>query len=184
MTNLYLVRHGETDLNATRVYFGSTDVSINEAGIKQCILLGQSLKDVEFDLVITSALRRTVETAKKILNANNVDFVESKELNEFDFGTWEKLSIKEIEDKYPEGWKSWIENWSSYKIPQGESFDIFYNRVSKEFYSLMEANKGKNILIIGHKGVLRVIATLVKNEPLEKMWEYSFDFGKWYRFEF
>ena len=63
---LYLVRHGQTDMNKEKLYYGWTDCPINEIGIKQAQTLYGFFKNVVCDKVITSDLKRSVETAEII----------------------------------------------------------------------------------------------------------------------
>lgn len=65
---LYIVRHGETECNVKRVYYGSLDVSITEKGRRQAAAVGDMLRNVIFDKVIISGLRRTRQTAEAVLS--------------------------------------------------------------------------------------------------------------------
>ena len=65
---LYMVRHGETECNVNRVYYGSLDVPITENGRRQAEAVGDMLCDVVFDKVIVSGLCRTRQTAEAILS--------------------------------------------------------------------------------------------------------------------
>lgn len=58
---VYVVRHGETDWNRTRKLQGQSDVSLNETGLKQSMLVGEALKDVPFVSAYSSDLQRAVK---------------------------------------------------------------------------------------------------------------------------
>ena len=62
MTEVVLVRHGETEWTRTRQHTGRTDLPLTEEGRKQARLVGKALGDREFGLVLTSPLRRARET--------------------------------------------------------------------------------------------------------------------------
>jgi len=82
---LYFVRHGETEWNRlNKLQGGELDIPLNDTGKNQAILTGKYLKDYQgekqFDLIITSPLSRTVETAKLI--AKEVDYEGEIEIHE------------------------------------------------------------------------------------------------------
>ena len=65
---LYMVRHGETECNVQRVYYGSLDVPITGKGRRQAEAVGNMLRNVDFDQVIVSGLCRTRQTAEAVLS--------------------------------------------------------------------------------------------------------------------
>ena len=66
---LYIIRHGETEWNVSGRMQGSTDIPLNEKGIRLAQVTAEGLKDVSFDLAITSPLERAKQTAEIILAA-------------------------------------------------------------------------------------------------------------------
>ena len=88
---LYMVRHGETECNVNRVYYGSLDVPITENGRRQAEAVGDMLCDVVFDKVIVSGLCRTRQTAEAILSrqTSSAEICQAPAFNEMDFGDWE-----------------------------------------------------------------------------------------------
>lgn len=87
MTVICLVRHGETDWNRERRLQGHTDTSINLTGIQQAHACGQILKEHSWDGLITSPLRRAVETARIIHSyIKNKEYVLWDEFAEIDYG--------------------------------------------------------------------------------------------------
>ena len=72
---LYLVRHGQTDMNKEKLYYGWTDCPINDVGRKQAETLHQYFKNVNCHKVITSDLKRSVETAEIIKEKTGLPYV-------------------------------------------------------------------------------------------------------------
>lgn len=68
--NVYLVRHGETEHNKRKNFYGKLDVGLNEKGEKQSYKVGELLKDVKFNKIYISDRKRTRETAERILERN------------------------------------------------------------------------------------------------------------------
>lgn len=60
---MYIIRHGETEWNAAGRLQGQTDISLNENGVRLARITGQALSHVNFDLIITSPLKRARQTA-------------------------------------------------------------------------------------------------------------------------
>ena len=89
---LYLVRHGETELNVKKVYYGSTDCELTEKGKEQAVSLKTAFASVPLDLVLESPLKRAKTTVDLILGEKEVPRLEDGRLKELDFGGWEGKS--------------------------------------------------------------------------------------------
>ena len=87
MTNIYLVRHGETELNRKKVYYGWTDVPLTLEGERQCTEVREKLKGIAFDQVITSPLLRTLNSTEIITGLSRDEFKIYKELKEINFSS-------------------------------------------------------------------------------------------------
>jgi len=170
---LYLVRHGETECNKKGVYMGSTDVPLNETGIRQGEILREKLKDVRFDKIITSPYSRAYKTAEIISQENQIEI--DNKLTEIDFGVFEGLSYKEISKKYPKEVSFWSKDWINVAPPQGEKFIDFYNRVVEATNTIVSYNK--DILIVSHEGPLKVLISSMLKLPIEGFWNFRFNHG-------
>lgn len=183
MIRLYMARHGETEFNRKRVYYGWMDVPMNENGVAQCQCLKKKLSDIGFDAVITSSLDRAIHSGQIIGELEKSELVILEDLKELNFGAWEGLHFSEIEKNYNSDWLGWCKDWINYCIPGGESFTQFYNRVKKTLESLLKAYVDKTVLLITHEGTMKVIATILMNLEQTDYWKFSFEFGKYSMFE-
>ena len=181
---LYLVRHGATELNEKEVYQGWTDAALSVTGKRQCELLRQKLRGVCFDAVVSSPLQRAVSSAQLICDVARDQIVICEAFKEIYFGRWEGLSYQEAERQYPREWRAWCADWQGYSPPQGECFTGFYERVRRGWEELTPLYSGKAVLIVSHAGVLRVIAGLLLKLSPADYWRLSFEFGCYSRFEF
>ncbi len=151
--NIVFVRHGETDYK--NLYYGFFDAPLNKTGINQAYVLKDKLKCFEFDIIYSSALTRANKTAA-IINENfNLEIIKSKNLNEINFGDWEKKSYKELLETDKDNLNSFYTNQFDFRFPSGESFKEFYNRVINEYTNIVSTHN--NILICAHNGTLKCI---------------------------
>lgn len=182
MIRLYLVRHGTTELNKTGVYYGSTDCPLSEEGIEESKKVGNALIEKKIDNIIASDLKRTIETAsiiKEIICREKVplEIIKNSNLRELDFGKWENLYYKKIKVEYPKEWKIFCEDWKNSAPPEGESFKTLYNRVTKALEEILLRYDNKDILIVAHQGVLRIILSKLLCGSEELYWNFTFSHG-------
>src|ERR1700741_2656837 len=121
VTELLLVRHGETDWNRERRFQGHADQPLNETGREQARAPATDLDGNGIDLIYTSDLARARETAEIVGAQLGLDVVAMRELREIDVGEWEGLTWQEIEERYPEGARKWHEH--GYGWQSGETYD-------------------------------------------------------------
>lgn len=182
MTKVYLVRHGETEYNKKGCYYGWTDCGLAEEGIEQSEALGKTFKDIHYDVMLSSDLKRAVETAN-IIHYNSVELKLDKRLRELNFGQWEGKSYQEVAIEYTEHWNLWVEDFENAEPTEGESFVNMCNRVCQCVDDILDEYKDKSIVIVGHNGSLRIIAAYLLGLTLDKTWCFNFDHGKYSLFE-
>lgn len=150
----YLIRHGETDFNKKRFFYGKADVSINETGKEQASKIHQLLKGRAISRIYTSQLKRTQETAT-IIFPDQIPTA-YKALNERDFGLWEGRTANEIQAAFPLVWEEWLESPFDVTPSKAEPFQKFKDRVQSIVEEIRETDDDE-IAIVGHLGVLRLI---------------------------
>ncbi|MFL0245969.1 alpha-ribazole phosphatase [Candidatus Clostridium stratigraminis] len=170
--NIYLLRHGETEENKNRFYYGKLDVSLNEKGRTQALKAREFLEEVNFDKVYTSERLRTKETASIAFREGLNNFIADKRINEMDFGEFEGKDYKEIQELYPKEYENWSSDWKKFSPPGGESYLEVYNRV-KEFMEELLRVQCENVLVVTHGGIIRTILCFVLGESLDNFWKFS-----------
>ena len=110
---LYILRHGETDLNVQGRLQGWLDAPLNENGVRAAAETGRALREIRFDRAISSPLRRALETARLILaeNAGQPPVETDGRLREISFGDWEGLGCMP----------------GNYEVPREIIMDFFYD---------------------------------------------------------
>ena len=102
MTELLLIRHGETLWNQQRRMQGQNDSPLTPTGLEQARKLARRLKDVAFSALYSSDLRRAHETARCIADATGHEVIADRGLRERSFGIFEGLTNDEIRARHPE----------------------------------------------------------------------------------
>ena len=104
---IYLIRHGQTDWNLAGRIQGSHDISLNETGKRQAEYLARGMKKRPVVQIFSSKKKRAMETANAIGASQGVKVIPLDGLEEVEFGLWEGMTWKEIQEKYPEEYKIW-----------------------------------------------------------------------------
>lgn len=155
-TELYLIRHGETEWNKLGKFQGCTDIPLSEDGIQQAFLLQKRLKG-NFDCIYTSPLSRAVKTAQILCQPScKKEPVIHPGLIEINFGKWEGLTLEDINREYSLEFKRWKTDEETAPIMGGElSLKNACVRVTKAILDIVQEHKGETIVIVSHGGVLK-----------------------------
>lgn len=168
--NIYLVRHGETEENLKKTYYGSLDCDLTNNGRNQALYLRKVLSKLNFDNIFCSEKKRAKTTLEIIGYKENI--IEDSRLNERDFGIFEGKTFNEINEAFKDEYTNWMKDWKGYTPPSGESFKTFYNRV-KMFIEDIKDKEYDNILIATHGGVIRAIYCYILDGNLDHYWRFS-----------
>ena len=166
-SKLIIVRHCKTYLNEENREQGITDLPLSEEGIKQAQILALALKNEKVEVIYTSQFKRAIQTAEAINKFHNVPLLKEKILNEMSYGIFEGMTINEIKEKYAELFEEWHKDEFNFKFPEGESLSIIKNRLNQCLPSI--ASEKKNIMIVAHGEVSRVILGILLNWSNEKI---------------
>ncbi len=172
--NLYCIRHPEVENAAKKVFNGSIDVDLSKNGYTQANKLKEFFKNKNIKIIFSSPLKRCLRTAEIIQESINCELKVDNRLKERNFGIFESLSWKEIEQKYPFEASNFLKNPFDFKIRNGESFHDVYKRVLS---FLEEFNYANDTLIVAHGGVNRVIIKYFMGLKDEKILSISQDFA-------
>lgn len=173
MLQLFFVRHGETEWNVEKRLQGRRNSELTENGIRDAQLLGTRLAETDFDAILASPSKRTVDTAKLIIGERTLPFKTDERLMEIDLGEWEGRTVDEIQQSEPELYHLYQENPSQFK-GTGESFQDVKTRLEAVLDELQESYSSGNLLIVTHGVVIKVLQTIFKNRSLDLVWEPPF----------
>ena len=158
--NLYVVRHGETSWNKEEKVQGITDIPLTEKGISDALKLQDLVKSLNIDVVISSPLKRAIETAK-IITDNKFPINTDDIIKERDWGLNEGANINEVDR---------IDCWDvilNTRVQNIEAIQDFMYRVSEFIEDIKVRFKDKNVLVVTHSAVSRVIHYMLGKIPAD-----------------
>lgn len=173
MGKLILVRHGQTDMNVEGIYFGWLDPSLNKKGKEQGERAGKIVKNLSYNNIYSSDLKRASETAEYV-NHLKKEIIFDIRIRELNFGIFEGLSYEEIKSKYPKECKKSEESWETYNFVTGESPEDLQRR-AVEFVESLDLEKDN--LVVTHWGVINCILSWYFSKGLESYWKYAVENG-------
>ena len=179
LTNIYIIRHGETDSNIRHSCVGHKDVPLNENGISQAKLLSERLSDVKFDIIYSSPLNRAIDTINPTVIHQGVPVTLSYALIERDFGDWDDMTLEEIKEAYPHEYRAWNERWSEYRVPNGESGEDVQKRVNAFLKRLINSHKDQTIALVTHLGTARHFISGLLGLTTDQSWLFTLDNAKY-----
>lgn len=156
-TRIFLVRHGATTLTAEDRFAGSSNVKLSEEGRRQVTCLAQRLDGEPLDAIYCSPLDRTVETATLLAGPHGLVPVREPGLREINYGHWEGLRRSEVAARFADEYEAWQADPFTIGPRDGESGVNVLNRALPVMRRIVEANRHKNVLVVAHKGVNRIL---------------------------
>ncbi|UCH97067.1 MAG: histidine phosphatase family protein [Candidatus Aminicenantes bacterium] len=167
---LFFIRHGSTYLNEDSDRFcGSTDPSLSPLGIAQIERITLELKELKnrlnIDQIITSPLKRAVESAQILSRELSFPYKINPDIREIDFGEWERLTKFEVNLKYPKILQLWLTRPDEIAPPGGENpYEVVKRAIH---FQKQEIEKSESLLIVSHKTFLRIALSKWLSIPLK-----------------
>jgi len=168
MSQLVLIRHGESQWNKENRFTGWIDIPLSPKGEEEAREAGQKIKGFKFDKVFLSVLQRAIKTyeiAAEVAGLDHLPVEYDKALNERMYGDLQGLNKDEMREKFG---AEQVQLWRrSYDVrpPNGESLKDTAARVMPYYHEKIEPElkKGKNILVVAHGNSLRAMIKFIEN---------------------
>jgi len=158
---IFVIRHGQTELNKKGIINGHIDDPLASEGIEQAKNASQFLpKSIKH--IYSSSLGRAKQTAQILNETLNVPLTFRDELKEVNFGI---LNGTPFLDEYKKRHKMLDYDWR----PSGENLEDFKTRVLGLLKKIKEENKSEEVLIVGHGGIIRLLHFLEFDEYLNEI---------------
>lgn len=163
-TAIHTIRHGHTSYNSAKRYAGTIDVPLNEKGIHDALVASSKLAEVKFDVVVTSTLKRAIETARLIVG-DETNIVQSSLCNERNFGVMEGHTWDEVQKFIPPILFIEVGNdLHSVNPAMGEPFEDVWDRAKRFRRFLFRNFVGFNILVVSHGVFLQLFHGVIRNK--------------------
>ncbi|ADD68383.1 Phosphoglycerate mutase [Denitrovibrio acetiphilus DSM 12809] len=165
--NLYLVRHGQTYFNLDNRIGG--DSELTERGIRQGADLAKHFRNTDIHYIFTSTKKRTMAIAYEIKKEiPDVEIVPFEEFDEINTGDCDSITYDELRLNFPELYEARSKDKYNFTYPNGESYRTMRERVQFGLKKALFLSGGaENIVIIGHRGVNRIILSLFEFRDVE-----------------
>ena len=157
MTELVLIRHGETDMNRQLRFQGHLNVGLNAIGLEQARRLGARMAGEKADAVYVSDLLRARQTAHPVAEQLRLSTVSEPALREQSFGVVDGMRVDDIKAQHPQAWEGWLRFEEDFAMPEGESTRVFHGRVMDAVQRVVAAHPGQTVVVVTHGGVLDMI---------------------------
>ena len=167
---IYLIRHGQTEFNLQNIVQGSgVDTDLNEKGRMQALSFFNHYRDIRFDKIYTSTLKRSQQSVKGFLELG-IPHEKLSGLNEISWGNKEGHKITPEEDEYYHYMlKQWQVGNTSLRIENGESPDDVVVRMRPALDHIMSNKAEETVLICMHGRAIRILLCMMLNYPLKSM---------------
>jgi len=171
--DLYLIRHARTEWNQAGKIQGTLNSSLSQEGIEQARNLGKTFKTLNPDIICTSALGRTQQTAQIAMEewGETREIQKYEGLNEMHLSSWQGMNFEDIKNQFPEKFDKFLTEphkfFAEGELPGSENYFDVQKRVVNSIEEIMEKNPCKKIAVISHGIVLRVLLSHIRNIPFE-----------------
>lgn len=166
---LYILRHGQTEFNRLNIVQGSgVDSELNEMGYVQAKAFYEAHQHIDFELVVTSKLRRTHQTVQGFLD-KNIPWEQTADVNEISWGIHEgQLQSVEQNERYQQMISEWKSGNLDASIEEGESASQLLQRITR-FVEWLKTRPESRILVATHGRAIRCLITCLKGLPATAM---------------
>ncbi len=176
-TSIWLVRHGQTELNKARRYQSTTDSPLTPYGCQQAAALARRLRRMPWTLAVVSPFDRTRATAMTILAGRKVPLVEDAHWNETNHGRWEGMTFREVRAHFPAEAAARFSDPLHGRAAGGESLAEVAQRVKDGTRALLRDRAGERILVVTHATPIQLVLCAVTGQPPTQHWMWRVDLG-------
>lgn len=173
MKELYIIRHGETDLNRLGIVQGrGVDTDLNDTGRAQADAFFDRYQGVQFDHIYTSSLKRTHQTVKHFIDRGTA-WTQLEGLDELAWGAWEgKPGTEEAKRAFREILEKWQGGNYEAKFEGGESPNEVLSRLTEAMEVIKADKSSRTVLICMHGRAMRLLLCYLLEKPMSQMGDF------------
>ena len=168
---IYLIRHGETDFNRRGiVQGGGVDSDLNETGRRQAEAFFSHYREIKFDSIYVSPLKRTHQTVQPWVEEFGYSLRVEPGLTELCWGVLEgKTPTKDETREFKQLKKNWQDGKLELAVEGGESPNQCWERLDLVMKKLKDRHVGQTILVCSHGRTSRVLLSVLAGDGLHDM---------------
>lgn len=171
MNKLIVVRAGTTSWQQQDRIQGIIPLPLCEAGRETLEVVAALLKQEQATSLYCSGNESSGTSAEYLCQQCGFKYKKIVEFKEMDFGLWQGLRIKDIQNRYGSVYKQWRKDPFTICPPQGETLQAVSDRIQPALKKLMDKNSGKTIIIVAARITAAVIDCIMTDTPLNQLWE-------------
>ena len=156
MTTIYLARHGQTEENLMKIFQGHLPGTLTADGIEQARNLGKELENVHIDCILSSNLKRVIDTVNYAMADRHLPWEKTELLREIDWGKWTGLKIDSVDKLNPP--------------EDAETKEMLYERGKRIVEYIKEKYFGKNVLVVAHGLINRSIQAHILGVDINELY--------------
>lgn len=173
-TRLVLLRHGETPMSVEKRFAGTGDIELTEAGREQARRAARGLAGTGIEVVVSSPLRRTMDTARIVAEELGLEVEPEEGLRETDFGEWEGMTFGEVQERRPEDLARWLAD-PEVAPPGGESLAAAVRRAGEARDKVAVRHRGRTVLVVTHVTPIKALVAQALGAPVEALYRMHVD---------
>lgn len=167
---LFLVRHGQSDLNREGRFRGLADAPLNELGRKEAAGAAAVLSGSGVSVIYTSPVRRAFQTAEIIAGSIGATVEQEEGFTDVDYGEWQGLTVEEVEQRFGRSvLESWRRDPGAFTFPGGDSMRSVQSRLAPAIEHAVAGGDG-NIAVVSHLAVLKLCFLVIMKLPIDYFW--------------
>jgi len=176
-TEVFMVRHGQTDSNVGGLFHGATDVPLNAIGLRQAQLVASRFGELDgLDSLHSSPLQRALTTARAISSRIGLQPRLHDDLSEMHFGQAEGLTLSTMSEQFPDIALRFTDiSDLDARFPGGESRREFHGRVRDALDRIVTTHAGERLVVVAHGGVIASLVAQILGDDPNDWRRYSID---------
>ena len=170
---LYIVRHGQTDLNKQGIVQGrGMNTDLNDEGRAQARQFFEAYKNVPFNKIYISELKRTQQSIQQFIDLG-IPFEKLSGLDELAWGVLEgQPGTPETKAAFMKLVRDWVSGNLDASIEQGESPNQVMTRQKEAINTILSHPNEETVLICMHGRAMRLLLCWMSGYPLTMMEEF------------
>ena len=181
---LIIVRHGETEWNKQDKAMGQLDSPLTAQGIQDAHAIAQRLSRLPFTTCYSSDLGRAAQTATIIAEICDITIVFDSDLREWNMGIFQRFTIPEMREKFPQERGDYERIGYDYVVPKGESIAQCKTRSLRALNRIAEQHLDEIVVVVTHGYVLMVFFEMVLGLPPRSIGRYKLNHASFSAFDY